>query len=162
MNTNNQPCVVQVQGDGANLGSPLTVTTTFDTRAQILTLESDLMAKIVRLSLTPASGGVAQYFKHSFDFWKEPLAVTHWDSYEFNFGYNGYNFVKQVWLEYTCPNPILVTFYGDYGEVFYSITLPAHPERDIERFYLPDYQVVAGRYSLNKSKRKRITIDVVQ
>ena len=159
MNTNGQPCLVQVQGDGVNLGSPLIVTTTFDTRAQILTLESDLIAKLVRLSLTPSSGGVAQYFKHSFDFWKEPLAVTHWDSYEFNFGYNGYNFVKQAWLEYACPNEIFMTFYGDYGKEFYSVTLPAHPQRDVERFYLPDYTLVAGSNSLNKSKRKRITID---
>jgi hypothetical protein len=162
MNSNGLPCVVQPQGDDGNLGSPITVTTTLDDRARILTLESDLISKNTRLVMTPAAGGYSQYFKHSFDFWKEPLAVTHWDSYEFNFGYNGYNFVKQAWLEYTCPNPILVTFYGDYGEVFYSITLPAHPERDIERFYLPDaVDLGGGVMSLNKSKRKRITIDVV-
>jgi hypothetical protein len=160
MNSNGLPCVVQIQGDAGDLGNPHTVTTTLNDRARILTLESDLISKNTRLVMTPATGGYSQYFKHSFDFWKEPLAVTHWDSYEFNFGYNGYNFVKQAWLEYTCANPILVTFYGDYGELFYSITLPAHQQRDIERFYLPDYTMVAGKHSLNKSKRKRITIDV--
>ena len=164
MNSNGLPCVVQIQGDAGNLGAPQTVTTTLNDRARILTLESDLITKNTRLVMTPAAGGYSQYFKHSFDFWKEPLAVTHWDSYEFNFGYNGYNFVKQAWLEYTCLNPILVTFFGDYGEEFYSITLPAHPQRDIERFYLPDYTVDVDDQSiiLNKSKRKRITIDVVQ
>lgn len=138
MNSNGLPCVVQVQGDAGNLGSPQTITTTLDDRARILTLESDLISKNTRLVMTPVPGGYSQYFKHSFDFWKEPLAVTHWDSYEFNFGYNGYNFVKQAWLEYTSPQPIIVTFYGDDGVEFYSLTLPAHPQRDIERFYLPD------------------------
>ena len=138
MNSSGLPCVVQVQGDNGNLGSPITVATTLNDRARILTLESDLISKNTRLVLTPSDGGYAQYFKHSFDFWKEPYAVTHWDSYEFNFGYNGYNFVKQVWLEYTSPDPIVITFYVDDEVKFYSVTLPAHPYRDIERFYLPD------------------------
>ena len=163
MNSSGLPCAVQLQGDSGNLGAPISVVTTLNDRARILTLQSDLISKNTRLVFTPSPGGYSQYFKHSFDFWKEPMAVTHWDSYEFNFGYNGYNFVKQVWLEYTCPNPILLTFFGDYGEPFYQITLPAHPQRDIERFYLPASTVDDdGETSLNKSKRKRFTIDVVQ
>ena len=162
MNSSGQPCVVQVQGDGANLGDPLTVTTTLNDRVRVLTMESNLLALNTRLVLTPTPGSYSQYFKHSFDYWKEPMEVSHWDSYEFNFGYDGYNFVKQVWLEYTCPSEILVTFYGDYGALFYSVTLPAHPQRDIERFYLPAYVTLpSGVISLNKSKRKRFTIDAV-
>ena len=162
MNSSGLPCAVQLQGDSGNLGAPISVVTTLNDRARILTLQSDLISKNTRLVFTPSPGGYSQYFKHSFDFWKEPMAVSHWDSYEFNFGYDGYNFVKQAWLEYTCSVPIRVTFYGDDGEPFYQITLPAHPQRDVERFYLPASLIDnEGDVSLNKSKRKRMTIDTV-
>ena len=154
MNTNNNNCSVQVQGDGANLGSPLTVNTTFNTRAQILAMPANMTAKIVRLLLTPSTGGVAQYFKHTFDFVKEPLAVSFWDSMEFNCGYDGYSFIKQMWLQYQCASSVTLTIYVDNGTGFYQVNLPAHPQRDVERFYLP--AEAEGVY--NKSKRKRITI----
>jgi hypothetical protein len=155
MNTNGAPCTVQIQGDGANLGPPITFISTLDTRQQIISLPSGLSAKMFRLQFTPTFGAFSQYWGHSFDFVKEPCAVTHWDSLEFNFNYDGYNFLKQIWLQYQCSASITVSIYVDNGVLFKQIVLPPHAQRDIERFYLEDH---IGSV-LNKSKRKRITID---
>jgi len=156
MNTNGAPCVVAVDGDGTTLSPLFTVTTNFATRAQILAMGSNQIARNVRLNLAPT--GVAQYFKHSFSFIKEPLAVNFFDSYEFNFGYKGYNFIKQGWLEYECASRIDVIFYVDDAQIFYIFSLPSHANRDVERFYFPDFQNVSGSIILNKSKIKRFTI----
>jgi hypothetical protein len=95
------------------------------------------------------------YFNHEWKFIKEPPSLTHWDSFEFTFGYDGYSFIKQAWLEYMCASPINLVFYVDNGALFYSITLPAHPQRDVARFYFPE----AVGTVLNKSKRHRLTVD---
>ena len=155
INTGGVPCSVQVQGDGANLGPPISITTTANTRFQTITLPSNLTAKALRLVFTPGAGGMSQYFKHQFIYVKEPCAVTHWDSLETNFGYDGYNFIKQIWLQYQCLSSVVLSIYVDAEMLFYTTTLPAHAYRDIERFYLP----ASVARVLNKSRRKRMMLD---
>ena len=159
MDTGGVPATIQIQGDGANLGAPITITTTATDRRRIITLPSDLVAKNVRLTFTPGTNGKTQYFTHSFEAIREPCAVSHWDSYETNFQYDGYSFIKQCWLQYVCPSPVTVSFYSDGGILFFQALLPAHALRDVERFYLPSLQFTNGNPVLNKSKRHRIQVD---
>jgi hypothetical protein len=155
INTNGVACGIQIQGDGVNLGPLLTVTTSISDRRRIVSLPSNLTAKNFRLVLTPGVGGMAQLFGYTFDKFNEPCAVDHFDTYEMTFGYDGYSFMKQVWLEYYSTSAITVAIYVAGDQLLFSTTLPAHPHRDVERFYLP--AVNAG--VLNKSKQHRMTVD---
>lgn len=158
LNTDGVDCAVQLQLDGTTVYS-FVINSTINNRRRIITLPSDLVGINERLLFTPGTNGAAQYFAHSYEFIKEPCAVSHWDSYETTFGYDGWSFIKQVWLQYISPSPITVSFYSDGGTLFYQKTLPAHPQRDVERFYLPAWQFTNNQFVLNKSKRHRIMVD---
>ena len=153
MNTGGVDCTVTVQGDGNTLAT-FTVNTTINDRKRILTMPSDQLAKIVRLLFTAGSGGQAQYFNHTWDAIREPCAVTIWDSYNLAFQYDGYSFVKQMWLQYIGTSGLLVSVYVDGGSLLWAQSLPSHARRETERFYLP----AASSGVLNKSKTHRIIV----
>lgn len=161
INTGGVDATVSLQGDGVTLYT-FTVNTTINDRRRIVTLPSNLIVKNERLLFSPGVNGRAQYFKHSYEFIKEPCTVTHWDSYETSFGYDGWSFIKQMWVQYVTPGTLTVSIYSDGGTLFYQKVLPAHAQRDVERFYLPAYQFTGGNPVLNKSKRHRIVVDSTQ
>jgi hypothetical protein len=150
--------VVEVQADDIVHQTFKDVLSTSNDRHRILTLNSDIIGKRFRLENTPGTGGKFQLFKHQFaDVIIEPCAVVHWDSYEQVHGYNGWKFIKQIWVEYICPVGITVYIYRDDKYLVYSKSLPAHDHRDKERFYLPLINSTTG--TLNKAKVYRYVID---
>lgn len=156
VDTGGVQATLQLQGDGSDFGLPLFVTTTGLDRNRIITLPTDnFMARQVRFVLTPGRGGKTNYYKHQWEFTKEPPAVTYFDSLPIAL-FNGYSFVKQAWLQYMSNVPITVNFFDGGGYLLYTTTLPAHPipQRTTERIYLP----VSNGTVLNKAKVRRFTV----
>lgn len=159
MDTGGVACSIAVQIDGATAYT-FSMTTTASDRARIITMPSrpsELIGKMIRLVFTPGSGGKAQYFAHKWSRVLEPCYLTHFSSFEQNYGANGYKLVKQIWVEYICQGQITVKLYTDNNTLFYTKTLPAHTSRDVERFYLP---AINGGV-LNKSKIYTFDVDSV-
>jgi hypothetical protein len=125
-------------------------------RTRILTVNSDTIGKMFRLVPHPGSGGKAQIFNVTYDAIREPCYLTSWDSYEMVFGFAGYKFIKQVWVEYVCAGTIVVSIYRDNGQLFYQKQLPAHAQRNVENFLVPDKNPTTG--ALNTSKVNRVVI----
>lgn len=147
---------IAVQADGATLQT-FSVTSTANDRKRTIPFASSPVqpiGKMWRLASTPGTNGKAQIFAWIIDYIKEPCEVNFWDSYEQAFSYDGYKFLKQIWIEYACSVPVTLAILTDNAAAFFSVTLPAHTNRDIARFYLPD--AVAG--VINKSKIYRFKL----
>ena len=155
IDTGSVDCEVDLWVDGVERQSWYINTSTID-RDRILTATSDIVGKSVRLVFTPAPGGKAQLFNYKYRWIVDPCAVLHWDSYETAFGYNGFKFLKQIWVEYVCESSITVKIFRDSNQQVLSTTLPPHTYRNVERFYLPP---ISAGGSLNKSKVYRFVID---
>lgn len=156
--TGGRPTTIELQADGATVYTFQITGTSMD-RVTINTVPSNIIGRMFRLKLTPGAGGKAQLFSYKFERILEPCYLTHWDSYEQSFGSNGFKFIKQIWLEYICQRPITFSIYRDDGQLFYVATLPAHPFRQVERFYLPKQFLVNGIQAYNKSKVYRFVLD---
>jgi hypothetical protein len=155
IDTGSVDCEVDLWLDGVERQSWYINTSTID-RDRILTTSSDIVGKSVRLVFTPAAGGKAQLFNYKYNWIVDPCAVLHWDSYETAFQYDGFKFIKQVWVEYVCESSLTVKIFRDMNQQFLSTTLPPHTYRNVERFYLPP--ISTSGYT-NKSKVYRFTID---
>lgn len=156
LDTGSVACSLGIEIDGT-VQHTASVTTTSTDRSRIISIPSDKIGFMARVIPTPGAGGKAQIFEHQFLFQKEPPYLTHLDSSEQAFSFNGWRWTKQIWLKYYCLGAMTVKIYRDGGELFYSAALPAHTKRDEERFYLP--AVYSG--ALNKSKVYRYVIDAV-
>ena len=154
INTGGVACAVALQNESGTVQT-LPVTTTYENRRVVFPCNSNLIGKMWRLLLTPGVGGLSQLWNWTLEVVKEPPAVNHWDSYQQSLGYAAWKFLKQAFIEYQCTGEITVQFVSDTGA--YSVTLPAHPTRSSERFYLP---VVWGS-GLNKSKLYELIVDSV-
>ncbi len=157
MDTASVACSIAVQIDGSTVHT-FSITTSSTDRARIITMPSrpnELIGKLIRLVFTPGGGGKAQLFNYKWLRVLEPCYLTHWSSFEQNYGSNGYKLMKQMWVEYLCAGTIIVTVRTDDGATLYSITLPAHTTRDIERFYLP----AVSSSVLNKSYIYTVDVD---
>lgn len=157
MDTGGVACSVAVQIDGSTVYT-FSMTTTSTDRSRIITMPSrpnELIGKLIRLVFTPGGGGKAQLFNYKWSRVLEPCYLTHWSSFQQNYGSNGYKLLKQVWVEYICAGSVTVTIYTDDNAVFYTTTLPSHASRDIERFYVP--AIDSG--VLNKSYIYTIDVD---
>lgn len=155
IDTNGGPVEVYLDVDGieTDLGS---ITTTTADRSRIVPVPSGITGKMVRVRLVPLTSSTkTNLYSISFDKFNEPLATTFWDSNTYNFGWNGYSWAKQFWLQYTSETPVTIQFYSD-GDPFYSVTLPPHTgdNRFTERFYLP----ARNGGVLNKALTHRFTI----
>lgn len=144
--------IIQIDSETTAFSAP--IQTTYSARNITVSMPSNLIGRMVRLVLIPGSGGKINFYKKTWSYAKEPAALTAWDSYEMTFGYNGYSWMKQCWLEYLCPSDVTITFYSDGDNQFFQKVLPAHPQREVERFYFPAYVGL----NLNKSKTHRFTL----
>ena len=151
INTNGVPCSVALQTEAGTV-QMFPVNTTYDTRRLVLPCNSNLIGNMWRLLLTPGTGGWAQLWAWSMEAIKEPAFVDQWDSYEQGLGYKFWKLIKQGWWKYLCDSPLVLTITSDTG--VFSVTLPAHATRAVERFYLPS---VWGA-GLNKSKTFRVLL----
>ncbi len=151
INTGGVACSIDVVADGAVMQT-FSVTTTQQDRYRELPFNSNLIGKLWKLELAPGTNGYAQIYDARLDYVREPCAVNYYDSYESNLGTNLWKFLKQGRIHYQCPSTITLTFFRDGGQTFYSVVLPAHPTRDVYRFYYP---AINGG-ALNKSVIYRI------
>lgn len=154
VNTGGVAASIQLQADGANAGSPISITTTEIDRRRVIALSSELIGRNFRLLNTPGSGGSFQLFNWTLDVVREPCAVLYYDSYETDFGYDGYKFIKQMWLWYQSQGAMQMTIYVDGFTEFYQVSLPEQQYRDVLRMYFP----AINSSVLNKSKHYRIQI----
>jgi len=160
VDTGGVPAKIAVQADGGTVQTFI-VDTTFWDRSRTLTFSREIRGTLFRLVSSVGEGQKCQLFSHKFNWIPEPFGVTHWDSFEQAFGYNGWKLAKTVWVEYACCSPITVNFYCDQKRLLYTIELPAHEYREVEYFYLPVSATLAnGSIVFNKSKTYRITADV--
>lgn len=144
---------VSLQVDGSSVHT-FSVTTTATNRDVTISVPSDIVGKAFRLMPTPGTGGKFQVYKVQYNTVREPCAVTKFDTYEITLGQAGWSFIKQMWVEYMCATPIVVSIYREGGVLFYQKTLPAHSRRDVENFLVPK-KVGAV---LNKSRMYRFTV----
>lgn len=152
IDTNNVACSVQLETE-AGVQQTFSVTTTYETRRIVLACNANISGLQWRLLLTPGNGGKSKLWNWAIQVIKLPPAVNQWSSYQQDFGYAGFKFIKQIWVEYSSPSSsINVTIVSDTGTFIQN--LPSSATRTMARFYLP--AVWSGGF--NKSKLYDISI----
>ena len=150
-------CTVTLQVDG-NTVQTWTVNTTTNNRRVFLSAmnNTEINGKLYRLLLSSGSGGKSQLFGDpDYKVIKDSCDWVSWSSYAQAFGSAGFTVLKQTWIEYKSAGSIIVKFYNEDDTLFYSKTLPPHPARSSERFYLPSVHNGVP----NKSRIHTITIE---
>jgi hypothetical protein len=157
IDTGGVAATVGIYADGKLQQGGIQVTTNVNDRSRVIALNPSLIGREWYLGIVPGVGGKTQLFRWDLSVVKEPPAVSQYTSYESDFGYVGFKFSKQVWLEYQSANPIIFSIYVDGGNLLCGVNLPAHPiSRDMERFYLP--VIDASGEFLNKSKTYNVNV----
>lgn len=156
LDTGGQSVSISLDADGQSMQT-FVVSGTYTSRESVISCNPDLVGKLWRLRVT--NMGSATKFKlwdWSLDAIKEPAVTNSWDSYEQALGYNGFKFLKQIWLEYisttAAPGGIVFRVYAD-GNLFYNSTIPFQAKRGVIRILLPSATSV-----YNKAKVYRITL----
>jgi hypothetical protein len=155
VDTGGVDATTSVQVDGVT-AQTFKINSSTNDRHLILTMDSDIIGKKFRLVNVHGTGGKFQLFDYKFNWIPEPCEVIHWDSYEQAYGYNGFKWIKQIWIEYISCSGIDCYIYTDNKRLLLKQSLPRHPYRAIERFYLPP---ISMEGVLNKSKIYRKVID---
>lgn len=154
MYTGGQLVTVSLLGDNTLLGTFSVQTSSINDRIRIFPVNTnpDQIARLFQVELV--QGSAARLYNWNVDYVKEPCAVSKVDTFETDFGFNGWKYIYQGWFDYQANSPLTVNILRDSSILFYSTTLPAHASRDMERFYLP---FVVGS-TLNKSKKYRVQV----
>jgi hypothetical protein len=152
INTGGVPCGVTLQSsEGAVIALPA-VTSTYTDRQVVLTVPQSPQGTLWRLLFSPGTGGLSQLWNWIFDGIRMPPALTRWSSSWQGFGYKGWKFIKQVWIDYICQGTVSMILTSDTGS--FTVGFPASPSRSAQRALLP---AVWGS-GLNKSKLYSIDI----
>lgn len=91
-----------------------------------LSLADNTVGKLIRLIM----GGAApfSYYKHQFEFLKDPLQTTIFDTYGLDFGYTRWKFIRRMWLATITPATVTMNIWIDEVLEFtetYEITSPS-------------------------------------
>lgn len=84
--------------------SVTTETLTVNTTARNMvpfSLAADTIGKLIRLIMTGTVG--FRYYAHQFEFLKDPLQESRYDTYWLDFGYTRWKFIRRVWLAVNTP-----------------------------------------------------------
>jgi len=128
-------CKVALQTQEAGTVQGFPVTTTYTTRRVAVACNANLQGMLWRLVLTPSVGGKAKLWDWGLDNIKMPPALTQWSSYGQSFGYIGWKFMPDAWIDYVCAGGLTLVLSSDDGS--YTINFPAHANRAVERYNLP-------------------------
>lgn len=115
---------VAVQVDGATTET-LTVNTA-SRQVVPLSLAANTVGKLVRLIISGASA--FSYYKHEFEFLKDPLQTTRYDTFELDFGYTRWKFIRRVWLAAETPATVTMEIVVDEVSRFtdtFELTSPS-------------------------------------
>ena len=157
-NTNGVAVPMQLQLDGVSVYS-FTISGTFFNRASTITLPSNLNGTQWRVVPTSGYAGTLQIYAIIPKTEALPCAVTHFDTLMQVFGFDGWKFLYQGWIDFQCAVPIIFSVYVDGNVLFYQATVPANVQRGVSRFYFPVVNAPAGTNVLNKSKTYRFIFD---
>lgn len=159
VNTGGIAIPMQLQIDGAD-AFDFNVTGTFFNRASVITVPSNITGIQYRVVPKQGTTSTCQIYGIEPQFERLPMPLTHWDSLGQVFGSDGWKLMYQCWLDYISTQPVTYSIYRDGNVLFYQVTLPAHPQRDIARFYLPTVNTPSGGTpQFNKSQSYRILLD---
>jgi len=101
---------INLQADGSTLQA-LTVNTSDSDRRRLISLNSNLIGKLWRLTGANGGGGKTKLWDFDLEALPEPCPTTLFDTYELSFGYQGWKNLKLVELMYICAASPLVSFY---------------------------------------------------
>ncbi len=158
------PFQFQWDGGGAGHSFDFNVTGTFFNRSNIITLPSNITGTLWRVTPTAVNyRGMLQLFSATPKFEKLPCPLTHFDTLGQVFGSAGWRFIYQIWLDYQSQGQLVFSIYRDNDVLFFQQTLPAHPARAVERFYLPPVNQPAGATVpvFNKSQLYEFVLDSI-
>jgi hypothetical protein len=97
IDTFGNPLDVNVEIDGV-ISETISVTTTTGRELLILSLAADTIGKICRLTFNSPGSNDFLYYTHDFEFLKDPLDATRWDTYELDFGYSRWKYIRRLWI----------------------------------------------------------------
>ena len=97
IDTLGSPLDVSVEVDGV-ISETFSVTTTTGREVQIISLKKDTIGKICRLVFDSPGDNAFSYYTHDFEFLRDPLDVTRWDTYELDFGYTRWKYIRRLWI----------------------------------------------------------------
>lgn len=160
VNTNGVSVPFQLQLDGS-VARTFDVSGTFFDRNNTVTLPSNLIGTQYRVVPQAGFSGTLQLYGVQPKFEKQPIPITHFDSLMQVWGAAGWKICYQIWLDFQCSVPIILSIYRDGNVLFFQQTVPANPERAVSRFYLPMVNLPAGgtQYQYNKSQSYQFVID---
>lgn len=160
VNSNDVAIPMQFQIDGA-LANLFTVQGTFFNRASTITLPSNLTGYQYRVVPVAGTSGTVQIYGMEPQFQKLPMPVTHYDTLRQIFGNESWHIAWQMWIDFQCAVPVIVSIYRDGDVLFYQQTLSAQTTRGTQRFYLPAVNTPAGGITpqFNKSIGYQILFD---
>jgi hypothetical protein len=145
VDTGGQGVQVNLVSDEGALQSFI-VNTTYTTRRVVFACNPEQVGTLWRLINLNPMVPKFKLWEWALDYVKEPASVTQWTSYNQAFGYPGWKYITQVWVQYKCAASVTFTIVSDTGT--FTVTLPPHTTRSTERFY-PGTEWGAG---LGKSK----------
>lgn len=129
IDTQGNAVTVNVEVDGVVTQSP--VVTTTDRQIEIISLDADTIGKLVRLTF---EGGPFLYYNHNFEFLRDPLDVTRWDTYELDFGYSRFKFIRRMWISSQGADIItLEIFVDESATADHTLTFLTNPSTGWER-----------------------------
>ena len=99
IDTNGANVSVAVQVDGVT-SETLTVNTS-GRRVEEISLAADTIGKLVRLVISGAAE--FSYYRHQFEFIRDPLNTTRYDTFELDFGYTRWKYIRRVWIAGQTP-----------------------------------------------------------
>ena len=97
IDTFGEPVDVRVEVDGV-ISETFSVTTTTGRKVQTLSLKKDTIGKICRLTFNSPGSDSFEYYNHDFEFLRDPLDVTRYDTYELDFGYSRWKYIRRLWV----------------------------------------------------------------
>lgn len=119
IDTQGNDVTVNVEVDGVVTQSPVVNTTS--RQIEIISLDVDTIGKLTRLTF---DGGPYSYYSHNFEFLRDPLDVTRWDTYELDFGYSRFKFIRRMWIASEGADIITLNIYVDEP----GLATPDHTE----------------------------------
>lgn len=159
-NTNGASVPFQLQLDGT-VARTFDVSGTFFNRNNTITLPSNLIGTQYRVVPVSGSSGTLQVYGIQPKFEKQPIPITHFDSLMQVWGAAGWKVCYQIWMDFQCSVPVILSIYRDGNVLFFQQTIPANPQRAVSRFYLPMVNKPTGgaNYVFNKSQSYQFVLD---
>lgn len=109
INTNGGDVSVDIQVDGVS-SEILTVNTT-SRQLVALSMAADTVGKLVRLVMTGAA--TFSYYRHQWEFIRDPLQTTRFDTFELDFNYTRMKYIRRLFVSGNATGTVTLAVYVD-------------------------------------------------